>query len=237
MAMFIKGRYIFCDEYDNTVTNLEHLTMEGKFEVHPHGSVKDLVTGKEYFSYNQWITALTEPQSDPRVEGESWDSSEDEEQMDRDTPLVRAVKAKMNEEIERQQQKDMANDNIDPVTGLKKNKKDAVGATKAPTSCIPSAGIFAMGAAMQDGGNKYDPFNYRESQVTASVFFNAMMRHLLDWWEGQDFADDSKVHHLGHLMAGAAIVLDSISNENFIDDRPKTKIIAASRRTHVWKQV
>lgn len=141
---------------------------------------------------------------------------------------------KINEAIERQQQMDIAMDEKQlPVT--KKNKKDAVGATKAPTSCIPSAGIFAMGAAMQDGGDKYDPFNYRETQVTASVFFNAMMRHLLDWWEGQDFADDSKVHHLGHLMAGGAIVLDGISNGNFIDDRPGKKLYdGASRRSHVW---
>ena len=138
------------------------------------------------------------------------------------------MEGRMNEAIERQQQMDNA------LPETKKNKKDAVGATKTPTSCIPSAGIFAMGAAMQDGGNKYDPFNYRETQVTGSVFFNAMMRHLLDWWEGQDYADDSGVHHLGHLAAGCAIVLDGISNGNFVDDRPKKPVIAASRKTDVW---
>jgi hypothetical protein len=177
-----------------------------------------------------WITDLEWPVID-----------HGDEVIDRDSDLVRYVRDStdrmMNLAIERQQQKDMANiPDQEALPATKKNKKDAVGATKAPTSCIPSAGIFAMGAAMQDGGDKYDPFNYREAQVTASVFFNAMMRHLLDWWEGQDFADDSKVHHLGHLLAGGAIVLDGISNGNFVDDRPKNKIIAASRKTHVWKQ-
>lgn len=148
-----------------------------------------------------------------------------------------SINARMNEEIEKQQQKDIEMDQQQQLPPTKKNKKDAVGATKAPTSCIPSAGIFAMGAAMQDGGNKYDPFNYRETEVTASVFFNAMMRHLWDWWEGQDFADDSGVHHLGHLMAGSAIVLDGISNGNFVDDRPGKRITdGASRRCHVWKE-
>jgi len=150
----------------------------------------------------------------------------------------------MSWEIERQQQKDImieqAIDKAHRDMGLtaptKKNKKDAVGATKASTACIPSAGIFAMGAAMQDGGNKYEPFNYRETQVTASVFYNAMMRHLMDWYEGEDFADDSGVHHLGHLAAGCAIVLDGISVGNFVDDRPNVRLLGASRRSHVWKK-
>jgi len=117
---------------------------------------------------------------------------------------------------------------------VKINKKDAVGATKASTDCIPSAAIFALGAAMADGGKKYDPFNYRDSQVKASVFHNAMNRHHWDWWEGEDYAPDSLVHHLGHLMACCAIILDAISVGNFVDDRPNTRIEGASRRTQVW---
>lgn len=119
---------------------------------------------------------------------------------------------------------------------VKINKKDAVGATKASTDCIPSAAIFALGAAMADGGKKYDPYNYRDSQVKASVFHNAMNRHHWDWWEGEDYAPDSLVHHLGHLMACCAIILDAISVGNFVDDRPKTRIEGASRRTQVWRK-
>ena len=72
---------------------------------------------------------------------------------------------------------------------------------------------------MQNGGDKYGPFNYRETDVTASVFFDAMMRHLLDWKDGEDFAQDSNVHHLAHLMAGAAIILDAQLHGTFVDDR------------------
>lgn len=165
----------------------------------------------------------------------------------------------MNEAIERQQQMDIAQDEEvrvpatqemkTAVTEAKErmfqsvsilppvvNKKNAVGATKADTSCIPAVAIFALGAAMKDGAVKYDAYNYRESDVTASVFHNAMQRHAWDWWEGENYAPDSLVHHLGHLMACCAIVLDSISQGNFIDDRPKTHTSGASRRTDVWKQ-
>jgi hypothetical protein len=140
--------------------------------------------------------------------------------------------ARMNEEIGRQQDKD---NSIMPE--MKKNKKDAVGATKADTAAIPSVAVFALGAAMADGAKKYDPYNYRESRVTASVFHNAMNRHHWDWWEGEDYAEDSLVHHLGHLMACCAILLDSISAGNFVDDRPNTRILGASRRVNVWKKV
>lgn len=118
----------------------------------------------------------------------------------------------------------------------KVNKKNAMGALKSPTSAIPPVAIFALGAAMNDGAQKYEAFNYRDSEVTASVFFNAAMRHLLDWWNGENFAPDSKVHHLGHLMACAAIPLDGMAQGNFIDDRPKKQPeTAPSRDTTVWK--
>jgi hypothetical protein len=117
----------------------------------------------------------------------------------------------------------------------KQNKKDAFGALKADTAAIPSVAIYALGAAMADGAKKYDAYNYRESEVKASVFHNASNRHHWDWWEGEDYAPDSLVHHLGHQMACCAIILDAIAKGNFIDDRPKTRMLGVSRKTNVWK--
>jgi Domain of unknown function (DUF5664) len=127
-------------------------------------------------------------------------------------------------------------DNIDPVTGMKKNMKDAFGLAKARTMAIPSVAIFGLGAAMQNGADKYEAFNYRESVVKASIFHEAKMRHALDWYDGEDFAEDSLVNHLCHEMACCAIILDAIANGNFEDDRPKKKLLGASRLTNVWKK-
>lgn len=122
------------------------------------------------------------------------------------------------------------------MSNNKTNLKDAYGLAKSPVNNIPSVALFALGAAMADGARKYTPFNWREAQVKASIFFDANQRHAWDWWEGEDFAPDSLVHHLAHQMACCAIILDAIQQGNFIDDRPEIKNIGASRNI-IWKKV
>ena len=107
------------------------------------------------------------------------------------------------------------------MTGLvDSNLKTAAAVGKARTWAIPPVAVIQLGAAMQDGANKYGTLNWRDTGVTASVFYDAMMRHLLDWRDGNNKASDSGVHHLAHLMAGAAIVLDAESRGILNDDRP-----------------
>jgi hypothetical protein len=99
------------------------------------------------------------------------------------------------------------------------NLKTIAGAGKAKTSAVPPIAFIALGQAMQNGADKYGKFNWRGSEVTASVFYDAMMRHLQQWYSGEEFAEDSGVHHLAHLMAGAAIILDAQLSSVLIDDR------------------
>lgn len=106
-----------------------------------------------------------------------------------------------------------------------RNVKTAAAANKPKTSAVPPIAIMALGSAMQNGADKYGKFNWRGTEVTASVFYDAMMRHLAAWYSGENFAPDSGVHHLAHLMAGAAIVLDAEHNKVFIDDRPDGKSV------------
>lgn len=101
------------------------------------------------------------------------------------------------------------------------NVKTLAASSKPRTAAIPPIAIMAMGTAMQTGADKYEAFNWRDTSVTASVFYNAMMRHLLQWFSGENHASDSNTHHLAHLMAGAAIILDAEMNGVFNDDRPK----------------
>ena len=71
------------------------------------------------------------------------------------------------------------------------NVKTAAAAGKPTLSAVPPVALIALGAAMQDGANKYGKFNWRTTAVTASVFYDALHRHLLDWYNGEDFAPDS----------------------------------------------
>lgn len=117
------------------------------------------------------------------------------------------------------------------------NAKTAAAIGKPTISAIPPIAIIALGAAMKDGENKYGRFNWRATGSTASVFYDALGRHLLDWYSGEDFASDSKISHLAHIMAGCAILIDSIATGTFKDDRQKISPSSVSRENmQAWKR-
>jgi hypothetical protein len=99
------------------------------------------------------------------------------------------------------------------------NLKTAAAKDKPKTSAIPPIAILALGEAMQDGANKYGRYNWRDSAVSSTVFYDAIMRHLLLWYSGETFAPDSKIHHLAHVMAGCAILIDASYSNVANDDR------------------
>ena len=100
------------------------------------------------------------------------------------------------------------------------NPKTLIGTTKPPTHCVPPVAILMLGQAMKDGKEKYGLMNWREHPISSSVYFDAAMRHLLSWWDGEEAASDSGVHHLAHAMACFALILDAQSLEILNDDRP-----------------
>jgi hypothetical protein len=114
------------------------------------------------------------------------------------------------------------------------NLKTAAAQNKPKLSDVPPIALFALGAAMSDGASKYGRYNWRETGTTASVFYDAVHRHLADWYNGEDFAHDSKVNHLAHIMASCAILLDSELHGSMNDDRDKSKPKSISRNT-TWK--
>lgn len=102
------------------------------------------------------------------------------------------------------------------------NPKDLLGAKKVSITKYPAIGLLHGAHAMMDGAAKYGPYNWREKDVQASIYVDAMARHMLAWFEGEEFAEDSGVHHLGHLQACAAILLDAQACGALIDDRPSS---------------
>jgi hypothetical protein len=103
------------------------------------------------------------------------------------------------------------------------NPKDIVGSTKISLSKVPCVAIAHEAHAMMDGARKYDPYNWRAKAVQASIYVDAALRHIHDWFEGEELAPDSKVHHLGHARACLGILLDCQENNRLIDDRPITE--------------
>jgi len=100
------------------------------------------------------------------------------------------------------------------------NPKAALGAAKPGLSVVPCTALYAMAAAHMDGAYKYGAHNWRKDGVSARTYYDAAMRHLTAWWEGEDIAPDSGVDHLGHVMACMAILIDAKVNGKLNDDRP-----------------
>lgn len=100
------------------------------------------------------------------------------------------------------------------------NPKDALGIKKAPLHSIPCGPLYEIGLAMMEGGRKYGTHNYRVVGVRASVYYDAIMRHVMNWWEGQDIDPDSGLHPLIKAAASIVVMRDGMLMDNYVDDRP-----------------
>lgn len=100
------------------------------------------------------------------------------------------------------------------------NPKDRIGASKPPLHLIPPAAEIAESMAMALGARNYGPYNWRESNVKATVYVAAARRHLAQWLDGQDDDPQSGVSHLAHARACLGILLDAMATGHLVDDRP-----------------
>lgn len=105
------------------------------------------------------------------------------------------------------------------------NPKDSIGIRKAPMSTVPANVLVEVGVAMLEGAAKYGRHNYREAGVRASVYYDAAMRHLMDWWEGVDIDPDSNLSHITKAITALVVLRDAMMQDMWNDDRPpKSKV-------------
>lgn len=102
------------------------------------------------------------------------------------------------------------------------NPKDMVGTRKAGISCVPQAVLAELGVALLEGACKYGRFNWRASGVRASVYLDALYRHVfLQWWdEGEDIDLDSQLSHLTKGISTLTVLRDAMIQGMMVDDRP-----------------
>lgn len=100
------------------------------------------------------------------------------------------------------------------------NPKDALGIRKAPMSTVSAAVLAEVGVAMLEGASKYGRHNYRAVGVRSSVYYDATMRHLMDWWEGVDIDPDSNMHHITKAITSLVVLRDAMIQGMVTDDRP-----------------
>lgn len=107
-----------------------------------------------------------------------------------------------------------------PTTTKLTNPKDAIGCDKAPMSTVPAGVMAEVGLALLEGAAKYGRYNYRAMGVRSTIYYDATMRHLIAWFEGEDIDPDSGLSHITKAIASLVVLRDAMRNGKVTDDRP-----------------
>ena len=101
------------------------------------------------------------------------------------------------------------------------NPKDIAGSNKVPMNSMLSGAVMGeVALALFEGALKYGRHNYRQDGVRASVYYDAVGRHLSAWWEGEDVDEESGLSHITKAIAGLHILRDCSIRGMCNDDRP-----------------
>jgi hypothetical protein len=87
-------------------------------------------------------------------------------------------------------------------------------------STVPMVVLYEVGLGMLEGACKYGRHNYRVIGVRGSVYYDATMRHLAAWWEGEDADPDSGLSHITKAICSLVVLRDAMIQGKFNDDRP-----------------
>jgi hypothetical protein len=99
------------------------------------------------------------------------------------------------------------------------NPKDAIGSDKLPLHLWPTTATAAGSIALLCGALKYGRANWRHAGVRATIYADAIRRHLDAWLEGEEVDPDDGVPHLWAILAGTAILVDAKAAAKLTDDR------------------
>lgn len=106
------------------------------------------------------------------------------------------------------------------VTQKDTNPKDAAAQGRVPLYLLSPIAKAIWALAQFAGMTKYGAWNWRITGVRASVYLSAMGRHLDAYLSGEELDPVDQTHHLGNIMACAAILLDARAAGKLVDDRP-----------------
>jgi hypothetical protein len=109
-------------------------------------------------------------------------------------------------------------DVLDP-TLKQTNPKDVIGSDKLPLHLWPETATAMGTLGLLDGALKYGRNNWRETGVRATIYIDALKRHINAYAEGEDLDPDSKMPHLAHALADLAILVDADAASKLNDDR------------------
>ena len=110
------------------------------------------------------------------------------------------------------------------------NPKDAISIKKPRLyTNVPANVLREVSVGMMEGSMKYGRHNYRIVGVRTSVYVDATMGHILDFWEGETTDPDSGLHHITKAIASLIVLRDAQMRNMCEDDRPPTSDVKGDR--------
>ena len=105
---------------------------------------------------------------------------------------------------------------------FKPNPKQAYGDRKVKMQLVPPAASIAIAKGLEEGSEKYAPWNWRNDPVEVMTYVGAALRHIAAWVEGEEMDPDSDKGktHLDGAIASLAILIDARAHGSAIDNRP-----------------
>lgn len=82
-------------------------------------------------------------------------------------------------------------------------------------------GLFSgVNKILQYGADKYGIENWKKDGFKLSRAYNALLRHMISFWEGEDFDKESGLSHLDHAMCNLIFMKYHLLNKPESDNRP-----------------
>lgn len=101
---------------------------------------------------------------------------------------------------------------VDAVTGGEKGEKDCQMGALDPTA------LWEVGNVAGFGGRKYERYNFAKG-YRWSLSYDALQRHLMLFWSGEDRDSESRLYHLAHAAWHCLTLLTFVIRKRGTDDR------------------
>lgn len=95
---------------------------------------------------------------------------------------------------------------------MNQDPKEVAAREKLSFSAVPPLALRRIAEALNTGVAKYGRFDWRSGRVHFSTYFDATLRHLLAYSDGERCDPESGLSHLAHAAASLCVLLDAVEN-------------------------
>ena len=83
-------------------------------------------------------------------------------------------------------------------------------------SLLPKGSISSIIAVLEFGAKKYEANNWQKVDNAKERYYDAAMRHIDSWWNGEKFDQETGIHHLAHAVTNLSFLkwFDDKENNN-----------------------